>query len=56
MTTSRVLARVTVVTLLAALLAGCGANWRESTYDPRRSCASFGGRYWESDGTCHNGS
>ena len=55
MTTSRVIARVTVVTLLAGLLAGCGANWRTTTYDPRRACQSFGGGYWQSDGTCHAG-
>ena len=56
MTTSSVIARVTVVTLLAALLAGCGENLRPTTYDPRRACVSFGGSYWESDGTCHGGS
>ena len=56
MTTSNVIARVTVVTLLAALLAGCGENLRTTTYDPRRACVSFGGSYWESDGTCHGGS
>jgi hypothetical protein len=56
MITSSVIARVTVVTLLAGLLAGCAENWRTTTYDPRRACASFGGSYWESDGTCHGGS
>ena len=56
MTTSSVIARVTVVTLLAGLLAGCAENWRTTTYDPRRACASFGGSYWKSDGTCHGGS
>ena len=56
MTTSRVMARMTVVTLLAALVAGCAENWRTTTYDPRRACVSFGGSYWEGDGTCHGGS
>ena len=50
-----VFARAAVVTLIAALLAGCGGNWRASTYDPRRACESFGGRYWERGGTCHGG-
>ena len=52
---SRLIARVTVVTLLACLLAGCGVNWQASTYDPRRACESFGGGYRESDGTCRHG-
>jgi len=52
---SRVMARVTVVTLLAALLAGCGERWRTSTYDPRRACQSFGGGYSERNGTCRVG-
>ena len=55
MTTGRVMARMTVVTLLAAFLAGCGENWRTSTYDPRRACQSFGGGYAERDGTCRSG-
>ena len=55
MTTSSVIARVTVVTLIAGLLAGCGENWRTTTYDPRRACESFGGGYRESDGTCRTG-
>ena len=53
--TMRLIARVTVVTLLAGLLAGCGENWRATTYDPRRACQSFGGGYWESGGTCRSG-
>jgi hypothetical protein len=52
---SSVIARVTVVTLLAGLLAGCAENWRSTTYDPRRACQSFGGSYWERDGTCRAG-
>jgi hypothetical protein len=56
MITSSVIARVAVVTLLASLLAGCAENWRTTTYDPRRACVSFGGSYWEDDGTCHGGS
>ena len=55
MTTSSVIARVTVVTLIAGLLAGCGENWRTTTYDPRRACESFVGGYRESDGTCRTG-
>ena len=55
MTTSRVVARVTVVMLIAGLLTGCGTNWASSTYDPRRACQSFGQIYWESDGTCRGG-
>jgi hypothetical protein len=51
-----VIARVAVVTLLAGVLAGCAGNWRTTTYDPRRACESFSGRYLESDGTCHGGS
>ena len=51
----RVIARVTVVTVLAGLLAGCGESLRTTTYDPRRACESFSGRYWESDGTCRYG-
>ena len=47
--------RVTVVTLLAGLLAGCAENLRSSTYDPRRACVSFGGSYWEGDGSCRSG-
>ena len=49
------LARVATVTLLAGLLAGCGANWRTTTYDPRRACQSFGGGYSERNGTCRSG-
>ena len=56
MTTSRVIARVTVVTLLAGLLAGCAEHWRTTAYDRRGACEAFGGRYWESDATCHAGS
>ena len=52
---NHVLGRLTAVTLLAMLLAGCGASFSGSTYDPRRACQSFGGSYWESDGTCHHG-
>ena len=55
MTTSRVVARVIVGMLLAGLLTGCGTNWASSTYDPRRSCTSFGQIYSESDGTCRGG-
>ena len=55
MITSRVIARVTAVTLLASLLVGCGATSGPTTYDPRRSCESFGGIYWASDGTCRGG-
>ena len=55
MTMSRVVARVTVVMLIAGLLTGCGTNWASSTYDPRRACQSFGQIYWESDGTCRGG-
>ena len=44
-----------VMMVLAALVAGCAADWRSSTYDPRRACQSFGGSYWESDGTCRSG-
>ena len=50
-----VIARVTVVTLLVSLLAGCGPSWRTTTYDPRRACESFSGSYRESDGTCRHG-
>ena len=46
---------LTVVTLLAGLLAGCATNLGASTYDPRRSCESFGQIYRESDGTCRGG-
>ena len=52
---SSVIARVTVLTLLAGLLAGCATNLGASTYDPRRSCESFGQIYQESDGTCRGG-
>ena len=55
MITSSVIARLTVVTLLAGLLAGCGETWRTTTYDPRRACQSFSGTYWQRDGTCHAG-
>jgi hypothetical protein len=55
MSRRRVLARMTVVTLLAALVAGCGESWRTTTYDPRRSCESFGGYYSERHGTCRHG-
>jgi len=50
-----IVARVTVVTALVALLAGCGENWRTTTYDPRRACEAFGAGYRESDGTCRGG-
>ena len=50
-----VIVRVTVVTLLAGLLAGCGVDWRTSTYDPRRACETWGGGYSERDGTCRYG-
>ena len=53
--TSRFVARVTVVTLLAAVLAGCAENWPTTTFDRRAACESFGGRYWENDGTCRGG-
>ena len=56
MSTSSVVARATVATLLVSLLAGCGEAWRATTYDPRRACEFYSGRYWESDGTCHHGS
>ena len=56
MITSSAIVRVTVVTLLAGLLAGCAESWRTTTYDPRWACESFSGRYRESDGTCHHGS
>jgi hypothetical protein len=56
MITSRFIVRMTVVTLLAGLLAGCAETSRTTTYDPRRACESFSGRYWESDGTCRGGS
>jgi len=56
MSTRRIMTRVTIATLLAGLLAGCGASWSTTTYDARRACESFSGRYWESDGTCHGGS
>ena len=49
------LARATAVAVLAVLLAGCAADWQTTTFDPRRSCEAFGGRYWESEGTCHSG-
>jgi hypothetical protein len=55
MSALRVVARTAVVTLLAALLAGCGESWRATTYDPRRACEAFGGFYWESNGTCRGG-
>ena len=48
----RRLRTLTVVTLLAGLLAGCGATSEGTTYDPRRSCESFGQIYSERDGTC----
>ena len=51
----RRLRTLTVVTLLAGLLAGCGTNWASTTYDPRRSCESFGQIYSERDGTCRGG-
>jgi len=47
--------RVVCVALLAAILAGCGANLGSTTYDPRRACEAFGGKYWETEGTCHAG-
>ena len=55
MVTSRLIARVTVAALLAGLLAGCATNLNQSTYDPRRACVSFGGSYWEADGSCRSG-
>ena len=42
MIASRVLSRLTVAALLATLLAGCGASFSGTTYDPRRACESFG--------------
>ena len=56
MITSRVIVRVTVVTLLAGVLAGCAETWGTTTYNPRWACESFSGRYRESDGTCQGGS
>ena len=55
MIANRVLARVTVVMLLAGLLAGCSEAWRTTTYNPRRSCESFGGRYGAEAETCYTG-
>jgi hypothetical protein len=52
---TRALTRITLMVLIGTLLAGCGASWRTTTYDPRRSCESFGGTYWTRDGTCHSG-
>jgi hypothetical protein len=49
------MARVIVMLLLPDLLGGCGEAARATTYDPRRACEAFSGRYWESDGTCHGG-
>ena len=50
-----IIARGTVVTLLASLLAGCAVDWRSSTYDPRRACEVWSGGYSERDGTCRYG-
>jgi hypothetical protein len=52
---SRFIARLTVVTLLAGVLAGCAESWRTATYDPRRACEAFSGGFRESDGTCRHG-
>ena len=49
------LTRVTVALLLAVLLAGCAESSRTTTYDPRRSCEPFGGRYSEVEDTCRYG-
>ena len=51
----RRLRTLTVITLLAGLLAGCGATSGGTTYDPRRSCESFGQIYSKRDGTCRGG-
>ena len=47
--------RVTAVALLVPLLVGCAESFRTVTYDPRRACEAFSGRYVESDGTCRHG-
>jgi hypothetical protein len=47
--------RFIVLTVLATVVAGCGESLRTTTYDPRRSCEAFAGRYVERDGTCRAG-
>ena len=50
--TNRSIKRAALVALMATLLAGCGVNWRNSTFDPRYECEAFGGEYG-GDGTCY---
>jgi len=47
--------RLIVLALFATLVTGCSESWRTTTYDARRSCESFGGRYQERTGTCPTG-
>ena len=46
--------RVALAALAAVMLAGCGVNWRGTTWDRQLACESFGGRYGD-DGDCHYG-
>jgi hypothetical protein len=49
--TSDTITHVALAALAAVMLAGCGVNWRGTTWDRQLACESFGGHY--GDGDCH---
>jgi hypothetical protein len=48
---ARHIARVAAAALLAAMVAGCGAQWGTSVWNPQTSCEAFGGEY-TGNGNC----
>ena len=52
MTNSAKITHLVLVALAAAMLAGCGVNWRGTPWDDRLACADRGGEYG-GDGFCY---